>query len=145
MTEESTVDDFPASTDLQDADSQWSPPRKGAANAMASFFNDGTLHTRNLILRGVAGIYLMAFIGFYHQSPGNLVDLFFVIYIQRFIYCISWNGSIYPNARWEKDSNCAHSRDKYENSMLIWRTPKKYGHHIVCVWISKVYMCKSSL
>lgn len=32
--------------------------------------NDGTLYTRNLLLRGMCLIYLMAFVGFYYQSPG---------------------------------------------------------------------------
>lgn len=34
--------------------------------------NDGTLYTRNLLLRGMCLIYLMAFVGFYYQSPGKI-------------------------------------------------------------------------
>lgn len=32
---------------------------------------DGVFYTRNLILRGMSAIYLMAFISFYYQSPGE--------------------------------------------------------------------------
>lgn len=69
MTQIIRDDDF---QDLQDGDSHWTTPRKGAAMvSTTNIFNDGTLNTRNLLLRGVAAVYLMAFIGFYHQSPGN--------------------------------------------------------------------------
>lgn len=33
--------------------------------------NDGTLYTRNLLLRGMSAVYMMAFLGFYHQSRGK--------------------------------------------------------------------------
>lgn len=36
-----------------------------------SHMTDGVLYTRNLILRGMTAIYLMAFITFYYQSPGK--------------------------------------------------------------------------
>lgn len=32
---------------------------------------DGVFFTRNLILRGMSAIYLMAFISFYYQCPGK--------------------------------------------------------------------------
>lgn len=35
--------------------------------------SDGTLQTRNLLLRGMCLIYLMAFVGFYYQSRGEFV------------------------------------------------------------------------
>lgn len=31
----------------------------------------GVLYTRNFILRSLCGIYLMAFVSFYHQSEGE--------------------------------------------------------------------------
>lgn len=32
---------------------------------------EGVLYTRNLILRAMCGIYLIAFVTFYHQSAGK--------------------------------------------------------------------------
>lgn len=33
---------------------------------------EGVLYTRNLILRAVSAVYLIAFVTFYHQSAGKL-------------------------------------------------------------------------
>lgn len=33
----------------------------------------GVTYTRNLILRGICAIYLIAFVTFYYQSPGKLI------------------------------------------------------------------------
>lgn len=41
---------------------------------MTSKYRDnrpGVLYTRNFILRSLCGIYLMAFVSFYHQSEGT--------------------------------------------------------------------------
>lgn len=42
---------------------------------------DDITFTRNLILRGIAAIYLVAFLTFYYQSPGKiLLNLLYFIY-----------------------------------------------------------------
>lgn len=43
----------------------------GMMKKSPQLLGDGILHTRNLILRGMCAIYLMAFIAFHHQSPGK--------------------------------------------------------------------------
>lgn len=84
MTENSSVDPFPeeAATKEHRNAPQWTP-RKAAPSSSVPF-NDGTLHTRNLMLRGVAAIYLMAFVGFYHQSPGKTI---LCSCLSRSLYC----------------------------------------------------------
>lgn len=132
--EKSTDGDYPDQHEVlhQDTDSsKWSPPRKGAArptmasSVSASSFNDGTLHTRNLLLRGVAAIYLMAFIGFYHQSPGNwwknglgnttkmrvLVGLW-----KPNIVCVLSMCEMYVKRKWH--STCVY--DKETNMIYGW-------------------------
>lgn len=43
---------------------------------------EGVLYTRNLILRAVSAVYLIAFVTFYHQSAGKLYFLkFFEIFL----------------------------------------------------------------
>lgn len=37
--------------------------------------SDGITYTRNLILRGMSAIYLIAFVSFYYQSAGMFVYL----------------------------------------------------------------------
>lgn len=52
--------------------------------------NDGTLYTRNLLLRGISLVYLMAFIAFYYQSPGKS-DQVFTTYV---VWCLVINVTV---------------------------------------------------
>lgn len=40
---------------------------------------EGVLYTRNLILRAVSAVYLIAFVTFYHQSSGKFIINFLII------------------------------------------------------------------
>lgn len=60
----------PSACAIPNESAQWTT-RKNAVPSTMTHLNDGTLYTRNLLLRGVAAIYMMAFLGFYYQSPGN--------------------------------------------------------------------------
>lgn len=37
----------------------------------SNIMSDGITYTRNLILRGMAAMYLVAFVSFYYQSSGK--------------------------------------------------------------------------
>lgn len=50
--------------------------------------NDGILHTRNLILRLMCGVYLAAFSSFYYQSPGY--KLFHLLMMNVVPYWFKW-------------------------------------------------------
>lgn len=47
--------------------------------------NDGILHTRNLILRLMCLIYMIAFATFYYQSPGKLFMLLSVAKVENLL------------------------------------------------------------
>lgn len=63
----------PASPHVTPAFAGKSPPPQQPTPQLMLSLNDGTLYTRNLLLRGMCLIYLMAFVGFYYQSPGKIM------------------------------------------------------------------------